>query len=207
REGKGERANEMARLAATQPEASLWALRAMNAQMRVQKDEAALLKTTVALVERTQRAPERAALLVRAAEAAARLEKISEAHGYLQQATGEDPGDVVTWGFLAEISQRTGQARMAAEACESLARTSVVPEHQVLAWHDASKIWLDEVKDPARAMAALEAAAEIDVTHADVFPRLSALYADKKLDSELARLLEKRLATVQDDDERVGLEV
>ncbi|MDF2697264.1 MAG: Exonuclease SbcC, partial [Labilithrix sp.] len=71
----------------------------------------------------------------------------------------------------------------------------------------AAKIWLDEVNDTERAMSALEAAAEIDVAYADVFPRLSALYADKDLDAELARLLEKRLDSVDDDDERVALEV
>src|SRR5690606_19874072 len=129
-----------------------------------------------------------------------------EAREFLEQAVTEDPGDVVTWGFLAEIRERTDEGRAAAEACESLARTSVVPEHQLLAWHDAAKIW-QELKDQERAMSALEAAAEIDVTYPDVLPRLSALYADKRLDSELARLLERRLATIQDDEERVALEV
>lgn len=205
--GAWERTHDMARLAATQPEPSLWALRALNAHARSRTDEEAILKTTLSFLERTQRPPERASLLLRASEAAARLEQVADTRAYLEQAANEDPGDVVTWGFLAEVRERTGETRLAAEACESLARTSVVPEHQVLAWHDAAKIWLDEVKDTERAMIALEAAAEIDVTYADVFPRLSALYADRRLDAELARLLEKRLGTISDDDERVGLEV
>jgi tetratricopeptide (TPR) repeat protein len=202
-----EHTHDMARLAATQPEASLWALRASNAHARVQKDDAALLKTTVALLERTQRPPERAALLLRASESAARLGESKEAESYLEQAAAEDPGDVVTWGLLAETRQRGGDARMAAEACESLARTSVVPEHQLLAWHDASKIWLEEVKDAERGMSALEAAAEIDSAHGDVFTQLSQLYAEKNLDAELARLIEKRLSTTLDADERISLEV
>jgi cellulose synthase operon protein C len=207
-----ERTHDMARLGATQPEPSLWALRALNAHARARKDEDAILTTTLALLERTQRAPERASLLLRSSESAARLEKVEEARTYLERAATEDPGDVVTWGFLAEVRERAGDTRQAAEACESLARTSVVREHQLLAWHDAAKIWIDEVKEDQasakdRAMACLEAAAEIDVTYADVFPRLSAIYADKRLDSELASLLEKRLATIQDDNERVGLEV
>lgn len=202
-----ERTHDMARLAATQPEPSLWALRALSAHARARKDDVALLDVTLALLERTQRPLERAALLLRASEAAARLERADEARAHLEQAANEDPGDVVTWGFLAELRERAGEARQAAEACESLARTSVVREHQLLAWHDAAKIWLDEVNDAERAMSALEAAAEIDATYADVFPRLSALYADKNLDAELARLLEKRLDVVEDDDERVALEV
>ncbi len=206
-EGGWERTRAMARLAATQSEASLWSLRAMNAHARVQKDEAAVLKTTLALLERTQRPPERAALLLRASEAAARVDEVSEARTFLEQAASEDPGDVVTWGFLAEVRERTGETRAAAEACESLARTSVVPEHQLLAWYDAARIWLDEVKDDERGMSALEACAEIDPTHGDVYPRLSALYSAARLDSELARLLEKRLAIVKDEEERVALQV
>jgi cellulose synthase operon protein C len=202
-----EHTHEMARLAAKQPEPSLWALRAWNAHARARKDDVAHLETTLTLLERTQRPPERAALLLRASEAAARLEREEEARAHLEQAASEDPGDVVTWGFLAEMRAHAGEGRPAAEACESLARTSVVREHQLLAWHDAAKIWLDEVNDVERAMSALEAAAEIDVTYADVFPRLSALYADKNLDAELARLLEKRLDSIDDEDERVTLEV
>ena len=202
-----ERSHDMARLAAAQPEQSLWALRATNAHARAQKDDETFLRTTLALLERTQRAPERASLLLRASEAAARLERVADARSYLEQAASEDPGDVVTWGFLAEVRERAGEAREAAEACESLARTSVVKEHQLLAWHDAAKIWLDEVKDTERGMSALEAAAELDATYADVFARLSALYADKNLDAERARLLEKRLDSVDDEEERVALEV
>jgi len=197
----------MARLAAMQPETSLWALRALNAHARAQKDEEALLATTEALLERTQRPSERGALLLRASEAAARLERVDDARAFLEQAANEDPGDVVTWGFLAEVRERTGEKRAAADACESLARTSVVPEHQLLAWFDAARIWLDEVDDAERGMSALEQCAEIDVTHGDVFQRLSRLYAEKHLDAEHARILEKRLAIVEDEGERVALEV
>ncbi len=205
--GGWEKTADMARLAATQKEPSLWSLRALNAHARVQKDEEALLSTTLALLERTQRPPERSALLLRASESAARLEQVADARAYLEQAANEDPGDVVTWGFLAEVRERGGETRGAAEACESLARTSMVPSHQLLAWYDAARIWLDEVKDAERGMTALEQCAEVDVTHFDVFARLSALYSEKQLDAELARLLEKRLTIVQDEGERVALQV
>ncbi|MBX3230913.1 MAG: hypothetical protein KIT84_36250 [Labilithrix sp.] len=202
-----EKTHDMARLAATQPEASLWSLRALNAHARLRQDHDALLMTTNALLERTQRPAERGTLLLRASEAAARLGRVQDARNYLEQAASEDPGDVVTWGFLAEVRATAGEPREAAEACESLARTSVVREHQLLAWHDAAKLWGDEVKDAERAMSALEAAAEIDPTYADVFPRLTALYAERRLDAELAHLLERRLEGANDDDERVALEV
>ncbi len=178
----------MARLAATQPQPSLWSLRALNAHARAQRDDTTLLATTLELVERTQRPLERATLLLRASEAAARLQDLAAARQHLEQAANEDPGDVVTWGVLADLRQRAGDARRAAEACEALARTSVVRAHQLLAWHDASRLWLDDAKDVERGMSALEACSEIDVTYTDVFTRLSALYAERKLDAELARV-------------------
>lgn len=202
-----ERCGTMARLAATQPTPSLWSLRAWNGNARVHRDDEALLKTTTELLERTNRPHERAALLLRASEAAARLDQVADARAFLEQAAQEDPGDVVTWGFLAEVRERSGEARAAAEACESLARTSVVADHQLLAWFDASRIWADEVADVERATTALEQCAEIDVTHQDVFARLSHIYAEKGLDAELARLLEKRLEKAEDEGERVALEV
>lgn len=207
RDGGWERTADMARLAATQPEASLWSIRALNAHARLQRDDPGELSTTLTLLERTQRPAERATLLLRASEACARLERVEEAARYLEQAATEDPGDVVTWGFLAEVRARAGDTKGAAEACESLARTSGVPEHQLLAWYDAARIWLEEAKDAEKGMSALEQAAELDVGYADVFTRLSGLYAERQLDAELARLLEKRLESALDDNERVVLEV
>jgi hypothetical protein len=93
-----EKTHDMARLAATQPEASLWSLRQLNAHARLRQDDAALYKTTLALLERTQRPFERGTLLLRASEAAARLGQTDEARKLLEQAAAEDPGDVVTWG-------------------------------------------------------------------------------------------------------------
>lgn len=202
-----ERTRDMAVLAATEREPSLWGLRATNAHARSKPEDELFLTTTKRLLERTQRPFERAALLLRASEAAARLERTDEARALLEEAATEDPADVVTWGFLAELRERAGESHVAAEACEALARTSFVAEHRLLAWHDAAKIWFDEVKDTERAMRALEAAAQIDPSYADVFPRLSALYAERGMDADLASLLERRLATVQDEDERVALEV
>lgn len=206
-EGGWERAGEMVELAARQPEPSLWALRARNARARVARDDEAILDSTKQLLDRTSRPQERAALLLRSSEVAARLERIDEARAFLEQAAHEDPGDVVTWGFIAELRQTQGDPAGAAEACESLARASQVGEHQTLAWYDAARLWQDEVKDTERAMAALEQVATIDVTYADVFPRLSALYTERRLDAELAQLLERRLESVDDPDERVTLEV
>ena len=83
------------------------------------------------------------------------------------------------------IDQRAGDARGAAEACESLARSSMVRDHQLLAWYDAGRIWSDDVRDDDRAIVALEAAVAIDVAHEDVFDRLSRIYAGRRAASPI----------------------
>lgn len=207
RESGWERTAMMARLAATQPTPSLWSLRALNAHARLQADADAELETTRALLERTQRPLERAALLLRLSEIHTRLSRPDDARACIEQASTEDPGDVVTWGFLAELRERGGDGRAAAEACEALARASQRTEHQLLAWYDAARLWLEVVRDHERGMSALEAAAEVDVEYADVFTRLSGLYAERRLDAELARLLERRLERIEDPAERMAMEV
>ena len=62
-------------------------------------------------------------------------------------------------------------------------------------------------KDDDRALAALEAAAAIDVAYEDVFDRLSRIYAARKMQPELAQLLERRMECVTDPDERLAIEV
>jgi predicted Zn-dependent protease len=189
------------------PSAPLWVLRAAEAAARKDRDDDALQQVFVSLAERTQRAAEQSTLLLRAGEAAARHGDTEAATAHLEAATTKDPGDMVAWGFLAEARSQASDLRRAAEACESLARTSSVPEHQLLAWYDAAELWLTEVKDQDRAIVAFEQCANIDVAFREVFGKLSALYGEKRMDSELAALLTRRLEVATSDDERVTLEV
>lgn len=200
-------AREMIELAAGESEPSLWSLRMLEAQARAQHDDATLLSVTKRIVERATRPADTASLLVRAGEAAIRLEQFDEARALLQRATVEDSGDIVAWWLLADLRRRANDARGAAEACEAIARCSGVRQHQLLAWYDAGRLWLDEVNDDERAVGALEAAAAIDVTHKDVFDRLSRLYAARRMQSELAELLERRIERVTDPEERLAIEV
>ena len=186
---------------------SLWATRALYAHARTRKDDALLLEALTVLLEDATRMPETAALLVRASEAAARLGDSEEARKYLERASSTDPGDVLTWSFLAEVRAHAEDMRGAAEACESQARTSVVPEHQIVAWYEAARTWLEVLKDEERGVLALEQVAMIDASFADVFSRLFALYTAQKKDVALAELLESRLVKVTDPVERVALEV
>jgi predicted Zn-dependent protease len=197
----------MVELAAAEAEPSLWSLRMLQAHGRARDDDDAFLGATLRLLDRASRPADRAAFLVLAGEAAWRLGRVQEARSLLGQASAEDPGDVVTWTLLAEVRRRAGDTQGAAEAFEALARSSLVPDHQWTAWYEAARIWLDEIKDEGRALAALEAAATIDPGHQDVFDRLSSLYASRQMHAELAGLLERRIGTITDPDERLALDV
>lgn len=198
---------EICELAAAEPEPTTWTLRMANAHARWQKDDAAILSSTEALIARATEPAEIAALCVRAAEAAAALGKDEQTILLLERATNADAGDGVAWAELAGAYKKAGSAAKAAEAFESVARSSAVAGHQLEAWYDAAKVWLDLAKDEERGVAALEACAALDLGHADVFARLRDLYRSRAAMSDLATLLERRIATVTDPDERVSLEV
>jgi tetratricopeptide (TPR) repeat protein len=206
-EGRWDATGEMVELAAAEGEPSLWSLRMLQAHARGRGDDAAYLDVTLRLIDRSTRPSEQAALLARAGEAASRLGRLDQARSLLERAATEDPGDVVSWGLLADVRQRAGDLRGAAEACEALARSSMVREHQLLAWYDAGRIWADDAHDDERAIVALEAAAALDVAHEDVFDRLSRVYAVHKMQPELAALLERRIAGITDPAERLAMEV
>ncbi|HEY2515088.1 MAG TPA: tetratricopeptide repeat protein, partial [Polyangiaceae bacterium] len=205
--GEWEPTREMVELAASLPEPSLWALRSVVAHARAHDDDFALERANLTLAERASRPMEVSALVLRAGEAALRADDPDKARALLERAATEDPGDVVAWGQLADARRRAGDPRGAAEACESLGRTSAVREHRLLAWYDAGRLWLDEVRDEERGLAALEQAGSIDLSHGDLFARLSVLYTKRGARGELAALLERRLESATDEDDRVNLEI
>ncbi len=207
RNGDWDGTRDLAELGARQPAASLWSLRLGNAHARAKEDDAALLESTRALIARASRPVELAALLARGAEAAERVGKLDDALELLERATREDPGDVTAWRALAQLRTRRGEHAQAADALESLARTSAVDEHRLEAWYEAGRILVDEAKDQGRGVAAFEQAASINIAFKDIFGRLSKLYAARGARNELASLLERRISTVLDPDERVALEV
>ncbi len=186
---------------------TLWSMRALDGHARARRDAALALEARNALIERSTRMPETAALLVRASESAAKLGDAAAARGYLESAAAADPGDVVTWGYLAEACAHAGDLPACAEAFESLARTSVIPQHQLVAWYDAARTWLEGARDEERGALALEQAAAIDASYRDVFAQLFALYSAQKRDADLVSLLESRHEKLVDVDEKVALEV
>jgi len=205
--GSWEATRELVELAAAERDPSTWALRMLQAHARDRGDDAAFLDATLRLVDRATRPADVATLLTRGGAAASRLERLNEARTLLDRATTEDPGDLLAWQILADVRRRSGDAPGAAEANEALARTSLVPEHQLAGWCEAGRIWQDDVADDERAIAALETAAAIDIAHGDVFDRLSRIYAARVMQPELAGLLQRRLDGITDPGARLAMEV
>jgi cellulose synthase operon protein C len=206
-DAKWDRARDLVELAAAEADPSLWSLRMLQAHARARGDDGAFYDATLRLLDRASRPAETAALHVLAGEAASRMGRLDEARSLLERASVEDPGDIVAWTLLAEVRRKAGDGRGAAEANEALARSSAVRENQLRAWCDAGREWLDGAGDEERGIVALEAAAAIDIGHQDVFDRLSHLYAARRMQPELASLLERRISGITDPDERLAMEV
>ncbi len=158
-----------------------------------------------------------ATLSTRAAEAALRTGDLERAEPLAKRAAEADSADVVALRLLARTRARRNDGLGAAEAYESLARSAATDAHRLEAWYTAGCLLAaaaaeaskeDASKEnEARAIAAFEQAATIDVSYKDIFQRLSKLYAQNGARGELASLLERRIATVLDPEERVSLEV
>jgi cellulose synthase operon protein C len=207
RAGDWSKARELVDLAFRQENPALWALRAESAHARVAGDDVSLLSADRQLSERANRAIDAATLALRAAEAATRLGQLSVAKELLDRATEMVPEHPVALTTLAEVLESTGDLRGAAEALETVASSSAVEAHQHEAWYSAALAWLDKAADPERGLKALERVAELDITHADVFDRLQALYVAVGDRAKLADLIERRLAQTESADERVALEI
>jgi hypothetical protein len=198
---------DFVRLAFQEEEPPLWALREMEAHAAIAADAPTELLVAGRLLEHTSRALEVATLCLRGADAAMRASDLGAAKDLLVRGTHAHPTHLVVQRTLAELSEQTSDFTGAAEAWEAVATLSGVPEHQLDANYRAAVIWLDQVKDVARGRAALETAAQIDVTHHEVFTRLQGLYVAAGEREALASLLEARLARVTDPIERIELEI
>jgi len=205
--GPWQSCTDFVKLAFGQPEPALWSVRSMEACSAGSDDAAGELAAAQKLADQTNRPLEVATLTLRAAEAASRVGELAVARDLLVRAAHAHPTHIVVHRSLAETCEKMSDAASAAEAWEAVATLSSVAEHQLEANYRAGILWIDQVKDVARGRTALEAAAQIDVTHQDVFSRLQGIYVAASDREALASLLEHRLAGVRDPKERIELEV
>jgi hypothetical protein len=207
RSGPWQSCADFVKIAFAQEDPPLWSLRAMESCAGLADDARNELAATQRLAAQTSRPLEIATLTLRAAEAAGRAGEFAQARDLLVSAAQAHPTHLIVHRGIGELSERLSDWTAAAEAWEAVATLSGVPEHQLEANYRAATLWLDHVKDAVRGRTALEAAAQLDVTHQDVFPRLQAIYVAASDREALAALLENRLAGVHDPAERIELEV
>jgi tetratricopeptide (TPR) repeat protein len=198
---------ELAEISLERCQAPLWALRALSAHARAAEDSELGLRVDERLFELADRALDKATLALRAAEAAARLDRGSDTKRFLLAALAQVPDHLVALTTLAEVLEAGEEYAAAAQALETAAQASNVPGHRISAWHQAAVLWLDKASDPERGRQALERAVELDVSHEDAVVRLQSLYVAAGDRQKLAALLERRLEHTTDPEERVAIEV
>ena len=150
---------------------------------------------------------DKAALDLRAAEAAARLGRLEDAKRLLESSLEYSPDHFVALSTLAEVLEGLRDYPAAASAVEAVAEASAVDAHKVATWHQAAALWLDRVGDKERGRAALERTLALDASHEDAIVRLQNLLIEQGDHPALAALLERRIGLATDPEERVALEV
>jgi len=205
--GAWSEAREMAEISVSRAPDELWALRTLSAQARAAEDNELALTVDERLFALADRPLDKATLALRAAEAAARLERPLETKRLLTAALEQVPDHLLALTTLSEVLEGIGEYTAAAEAQEILAEASHVQAHQVSAWHQAAVLWLDKAGGAERGRAALERAVALDIGHEDAVVRLQSLYVAANERQSLAALLERRLQCTTDPEERIAIEV
>jgi Tfp pilus assembly protein PilF len=198
---------ELAELAAKLSPTPLWALRALSAHARANADDPTTLDVNRILSEQSKSPLDSATLGLRAAEAAFRLGKWADAEKLLARVLGHTPSHWVALNAQAHVLLEAGDFAGAAGGFEALARASVVPRHRLDAWYKAALIWLDRLGELDRGQLALESACETEQAPDEVYARLQAVYVAKNDRPRLAAVLEKRLQSTTDPEQRIAIEV
>ena len=205
--GAWSEAREMAEIASSRIPNELWALRTLSAQARAAEDNELALAVDQRLFSLAERPLDKATLALRAAEAAARLDRAEDTRRLLTASLEQVPDHLLALTTLSEVLEHVGQDAAAAETQETMAEASHVQAHQVSAWHQAAVLWLDKAGNTERGRAALERAVALDIGHEDAVVRLQSLYIAANERQNLAQLLERRLQRTTDPEERIAIEV
>jgi lipoprotein NlpI len=197
----------LAELALTADPNSLWALRMLSAQARAADEPEVLLDSERKLCDLASHPLDKATLALRAAEAAARLERWDDARLLLDRALEHVPDHMVALTTLAAVMEAREEHTAAARAWEAVAEASQVDAHRVNALCHAAALWLDKAHDPEQGRLALEQAVMLDLGHDEAVSRLQSIYVARGDRQKLADLLARRLERTTDPEERIAIEV
>ncbi len=186
---------------------SLFVQRQVQAQALRAGDDATYYAVTLQLTEKLAEPLDQAVSLLRASEAATRLNRPVEAISHLTRAAELAPEHLVVHSHLADLLEQQGEFAQAAKRYRILADTCRVTLHRVQALRQAARIWLDELDDVEDGADALRAAFDLDPTNKEVSERLLSLFAAGQRHLELIELVKKRLRFAADDEERVEIQV
>ncbi|MBW2528307.1 MAG: hypothetical protein JRI23_29290, partial [Deltaproteobacteria bacterium] len=188
---------------------TLWALRQTVAHGASKNDHATLATVYPELAQRTEDPMEQATLLLRAAEANLATGDDDQAFEQLGEAMDLWPDHYMVRLQRAKLLERVGSVADAAGAFEQLAMVSRDAEQRASSLYRAASMWLslDDSIGTEEGRRLLEAVSAIDPNYEDTFDRLKAIYLAVGAKNELADLLDARLQTVTDPDERIRMEV
>ena len=205
--GKWEDTLEPVKVAYAQLPRTAWALRQMAAHARAAGDERIAAASDQELVSRTDRAPERATLALRAAESFQAAGNMDSARELFELSVGAAPTHPLAHLGFAGLLEKVGDAEAAAHELEAAADLISTPAWKAEIDYRAGVLYEDKLHDADKARGAFERVFVLDPKNDDVFARLRKLYVSAGARGELAELLERRLDSVDDPAERVEMEV
>lgn len=201
----GSAADELVLAHADDATPSLWLARRVQGAAAAKGDAGRVAGALQQMRERLDGPNETTSLRLRAAEVIEQTEGAKEAERELAPALDTTPEHAVAAEVLGRLREAAGDWQGAAQAYETAAEATAVPRRQVALWYRAGVVWQDEADDPAKAVAALQRAAEVDVKHRDVFERLRVLLGEQDDMAALSDLVRKRLDAGGDAQALVGL--
>lgn len=192
------------RMLANEP-APLVALRAALVAAWNGKDTARELEITLHLLDRTGSEEDHAALALRGAQLAAKLNDMALVETLLERVLSIVPNHTVALAAQADLYMHLDQWPRVAQALSAFAAASHVTPHRAEALHQAALIWLDRLADGERGEAALEAAARLAPSDVDLAERLERHYLETEQRVKLLELIEHRLGDAANADQKQRL--
>lgn len=187
-----------------------WAVRRLLAEARDAGDDASLIDLLQELRSSATSALDGATLLLRAAEAAARLQRWDDEERLLEEAVGLFPEHLVALSMRAEFLEARGDSTKAAEAFDALAQASCMPAHKVAALLHAAELFEAGATPEAPSEAAircLQSALSLDPLRSEPQEQLHRIYVAQDRFDALEELLTQQLLAADSTEQRLALEL